>query len=141
MYFRLPELFATYPYLLPTLIAGAILTTGALLATRLSWDGGPRRSRIALPLDKEENDTAPTADVSSRPESTAGTIRRKASSIFALHSDVADLTPAQMRVATIKDEEAQERNRRASRASFGTAYGSVVMKKSMIPDPAHLCCP
>ena len=99
------------------------MTIGALLATRLSWDGGPRRPRIALPLDKEENGIAPALDASPRPESTVGTIRRKASSVFAPQNDVLDLTPAQMRVATIKDEEAQERNRRASRASFGTAYG------------------
>jgi len=105
-----------------------ILAVGAILATRLSWDGGPRRPRIALPLDKEEDDNdavAPTTNLEAtpRPESTIGTLRKKTSSVFAGHSDVLDLTPAQMRVATIKDEEAQERNRRASRASFGTAYG------------------
>jgi hypothetical protein len=125
-------LFTSYPYLLPTLIAAFVLVFGALLATRLSWDGGPRRPRIALPLDKEEEDSAAVASTVNPPqspaaESTAGTLRKKASSVFggvnASSSDALDLTPAQMRVATLKDEEAQDRNRRASRASFGTAYG------------------
>lgn len=127
-----PALFINFPYLLPCLIAGTILAIGSLLSFGLSWDGGPRRSRIALPIEKTSTaDQAGAESIRARspsPTGLAASVRRKASSIFTGVADAAEsagqlLTPQQARLAAVRDQEAQERVRRASRGSMGTAYG------------------
>ena len=49
---RIP-LFVHFPYLLPTLIASAILLVGAFLSLFLAWDGGPQHGSIHLPVEKD----------------------------------------------------------------------------------------
>ncbi|KAF9513810.1 hypothetical protein BS47DRAFT_1329332 [Hydnum rufescens UP504] len=56
-------IFQKYPYLLPTMIASAVLLTGAVLSLFLAWDGGPSEGAIFLGIEKrdEEQATAPVA--------------------------------------------------------------------------------
>lgn len=130
------QVFKDYPYLLPTALAGGILAIGALLATRLSWDGGPRRSKIALPVDKDDDDIYPEhvadQDVENGTTPGASTLRHKASSIWSPghHAE----SPAAIRASAtaenqddvLKEDEAlleRDRHIRGRGASFGTAYG------------------
>lgn len=118
--------------MLPCLLAGSILLIGAILALGLSWDGGPRRTRIALPIEKDnvadQAGATSIRDSSPVPSGIAASAKRKASSIFAGVADAGQgvgqvLTMQQARIASMRDQEEQERGRRASRSSMGTAYG------------------
>lgn len=105
------KLFQSMPYLLPGLLAGGILVIGAVLSCFLSWDGGPRGGRIALPLGKEEQERATT--------STAA-----ATSMLGAVDDASGTPPHHPgRIATLREAESHERTRRASKASMGSAYG------------------
>lgn len=79
---------------MPCLIAAIFLAIGAILSTGLSWDGGPKRKRLALPIAKDEA-LQPTAS----PQATV---------------------PAPRAVSSA-DPEAQDR--RTSRMSVGGAHG------------------
>jgi hypothetical protein len=61
---RLP-LFVHFPYLLPTLIASAILSVGAFLSLFLAWDGGPREGAIRLPIEKAADEERGVANAQS----------------------------------------------------------------------------
>ena len=111
-------LFQKYRYLLPTFLAGIILSCGAVLACFLSWDGGVRRGpRIALPAEKTETENVPAEierSVSPVPShhATIRTIKNKRSMI--LSPGIEESTGMSTSV---------KHNRRDSRASLGTAYG------------------
>lgn len=107
-FFAKIKLFEEFPYLLPCLIAAFFLATGAILSIGLSWDGGPKRKRIALPIDKDE-----ALQPSETPQATV---------------------PAP-RVVSSADPEAQDA-RRASRMSIGAGaaggahgYGTIRRKR------------
>lgn len=63
---RLP-LFIRFPYLLPTLIASAILFVGAFLSLFLAWDGGPRQGAIRLSIEKSPDEERGDANAQSPP--------------------------------------------------------------------------
>lgn len=80
------ELFKTYPYLFPCVLASLPLFLGSFLGLFLDYDGGSRTGGIALPIEKD--DGQPTSSPSdSQPISTVGTltkkVSRKLSGIFA----------------------------------------------------------
>lgn len=103
------KLFQAMPYLLPGLIAGAILVIGAVLSCFLSWDGGPRTGRIALPIGKEEQERVASSSA--------------AATLGVPGQDESTSTPQLGRIATLREAESHERTRRASKASMGSAYG------------------
>lgn len=114
---RIP-IFQQFPYLLPCTIAAAFLATGALLATGLSWDGGPKRKRIELPVDKDEalqpvTDSGPVNTDTLLPSSREDAARSRSVS--------------RSRVVSMHDPEAQVVARKASRVSMsvGGAHGYV----------------
>ena len=110
------KLFQTFPYLLPTLLAGLVLVTGAILACFLSWDGGVRGgSRIALPVEKNEplapHAPSPAPAIPSPPiQPQPDTVRGRRPSY---------LSPALQE----HEQSTSPSRRRDSRASLGTAYG------------------
>ena len=87
-------------------MAGVILIAGAILACFLSWDGGVRGgSRIALPVEKDDNRQSVSPAASQR--TAVPSLRHRRSALSpALDGDTSPLNP-----------------RRDSRASLGTAYG------------------
>lgn len=102
-------LFHTFPYLLPTIFAGALLVTGAILSCFLSWDGGVRGgSRIALSTEKDEP-LAPQPEPPS-PAPTQLTAVPTITNRRGLLSPAGELGEV-------------PHARRDSRASLGTAYG------------------
>lgn len=118
-FFAKIKLFEQFPYLLPCTIAAAFLTVGALLSTGLSWDGGPKRKPIALPVDKDEGlqpDTALTEETSGTrddhlavPDLSSGRSRSRSAS--------------RPRGLSMNDPEAQEVARNVNRMSMGGAHG------------------
>lgn len=121
---RLP-LFQSFPYLLPTLIAGVILTTGSILACFLSWDGGVRGgSRIALPVEKDE----PLVETSeARQASPAPSNRTAVPSVRARKSIMSPMYEPEAAASGAGypgiSSGTLPHARRDSRASLGTAYG------------------
>ncbi|KAJ8487527.1 hypothetical protein ONZ45_g14294 [Pleurotus djamor] len=87
--FRDIDLFVTYPYLLPCVLAAAITFTGSILACFLGHDGGPRHGSIRL-LEKpdthiaipEEDSPPPSPLDDDLPQGFAGSLRRKISKRF-----------------------------------------------------------
>jgi hypothetical protein len=115
-------LFQSFPYLLPTLIAGTILVFGSILACFLSWDGGVRGgSRIALPVEKNE----PLAPVPARDDSPAPSAPTTVPSLRGKRSGF--LSPRDTELAAngagYPGVSGSAHPRRDSRASLGTAYG------------------
>jgi hypothetical protein len=107
---RIPVL-QQFPYLLPCLIAAVFLAAGAVLATGLSWDGGPKRKRIELPVDKDEG-LQPVEPVNEDTLHPPADVDRSRS-------------VSRSRVVSMHDPEAQDGARRASRMSMsvGGAHG------------------
>lgn len=116
-------LLQSFPYILPTLIAGTILVTGSVLACFLSWDGGVRGgSRIALAVEKNEplNGVSPARSSRDRSASPAESTLTAVPSMRNRRNDL--LSP--------RDESGPNgppHARRDSRASLGTAYGYVTI--------------
>ncbi|KAK8853268.1 hypothetical protein IAR55_003970 [Kwoniella newhampshirensis] len=121
-------LFQSFPYVLPTLIAGVILTIGAILACFLSWDGGVRGgSRIALPMEKDEPLLPPSPGLTERATSPAPSNRT------AIRPPSMNIRRAGMLSPGVDENAANgagypglsssHHGRRDSRASLGTAYG------------------
>ncbi|RXK35648.1 hypothetical protein M231_07078 [Tremella mesenterica] len=117
--------FQTFPYLLPTVIAGALLVTGSILACFLSWDGGVRGgTRIALPVEKNEP-LIPQDPL--RQPSPVPSHRTAVPSVRAKRSVLSPLPDPEsaaygagypgLNVGSVPH------GRRDSRASLGTAYG------------------
>ncbi|GAA5977557.1 hypothetical protein JCM11641_006863 [Rhodosporidiobolus odoratus] len=59
-YFGESELFATYPYLLPCLVAGSVTLAGGFLSLFLTREGGQRTGAIHLPTEKDVEVAAST---------------------------------------------------------------------------------
>lgn len=99
-------IFQRMPYLLPGLMAGAILAVGAVLACFLSWDGGPTSGRIALTMEKLPS------------------VAHRTSSIMTEQAGPSTSTSQPPdRVAILREAESRERMSRASRGSLSSAYG------------------
>ncbi|KAK7041431.1 hypothetical protein VNI00_009297 [Paramarasmius palmivorus] len=81
-------LFTEYPYLLPCIIAAAIMLSGAILACFLGPDGGPREGAVRLPPEKdlhpsiiEEEGSIPPSPIfeNMEPQTLTGSITKKVS--------------------------------------------------------------
>ncbi|WWD19686.1 hypothetical protein CI109_104149 [Kwoniella shandongensis] len=121
-------LFQKFPYVLPTLIAGTILTIGSILACFLSWDGGVRGgNRIALPMEKDEPLAAQSPQPTERGSSPAPSNRTaiRVPSLSLKRSGM--LSPGETENAAngagYPALSSSHHGRRDSRASLGTAYG------------------
>lgn len=116
-------LFQSFPYLLPTLMAGVILIMGAVLACFLSWDGGVRGgNRITLSVEKNEplSSAAAVTEGSPAPSHlTAVPSLMKKRSILSPGPD----PEAAANGAGYPGLSTSVNPRRDSRASLGTAYG------------------
>ncbi|KAL7416337.1 hypothetical protein BDY24DRAFT_230900 [Mrakia frigida] len=77
------ELFKTYPYLFPCVLASLPLFLGAFLSLFLDYDGGSRTGGIALALEKEDEEPLSSSNPPSEPVSTVGTLTKKVSRLFA----------------------------------------------------------
>lgn len=107
---RVP-LFQSFPYLLPTILAGLLLFGGSIASCFLSWDGGVRGGdRIALPIEKNE-------PLVPAPESPAPSQRTVLAAPSIRQRDFLSPGP--------EEPTNTVHNRRDSRASLGTAYGCV----------------
>ncbi|KAJ9116389.1 hypothetical protein QFC22_004830 [Naganishia vaughanmartiniae] len=118
-FFAKIRIFEQFPYLLPCTIAAAFLAVGALLATGLSWDGGPKRKPIALPMNKDEG-LQPTAELA---RETGGTDHNHLAVSTVLAERSRSRSGSRPRGLSIHDAEAQEVARHANRMSMGGAHG------------------
>ena len=120
-----PGLFQSFPYLLPTVMAGLILVIGAVLACFLSWDGGVRGgSRIALAVEKNE------PLLPAPPENNGSPAPSHLTAVPSLTKKRSILSPgadpeAAANGAGYPGLSSSYNPRRDSRASLGTAYGCV----------------
>ncbi|KAJ9099285.1 hypothetical protein QFC21_004166 [Naganishia friedmannii] len=118
-FFAKIKLFDQFPYLLPCTIAAAFLAAGALLSTGLSWDGGPKRKPIGLPVNKDEGlqpNTEPSEETNPTNDNhLAGST---------LHSERSrSRSASRPRGFSMNDPEAQEVARHENRMSMGGAHG------------------
>ena len=121
MFLTITALFSSFPYILPTLVAGVILVVGAVLACFLSWDGGVRGGdRIALPVEKNES-LAPAASPALSHRTAVPSLRNKQSFLSpGLDTETAANGAGYPGLGAAAA-------RRDSRASLGTAYGFVIV--------------